>query len=268
MAAYRMPGPVGMNTTTDMVDDSQVKHGFPPGPIGLDPPRRLDPFVHSINEVDRIERLERELDCSPSDIDLAKRNGMVAWDVVALRDYCTSKKVLLVIRSANPKSREYRYRKGFSAKPSEASGESLKIKTGSKGVLLRKDVEENPDFGGNWKHAYHAQSEGFYSDYDIMCAWRRSGSRYERYELIQKSEIGDFDYPGPLLEDLNEACGWMFKHGANDHWLNENGRRRNQPKISDRYVAFDPDGHVHEFQNPIALSTFYRQLRLQVPYIG
>jgi hypothetical protein len=213
--------------------------------------------------VDRIEKLERELECSELDINLAIRNGMVAWDVIALRDYCSSEEVLLVIRSANPKSREYRYRKGFQAKPSEAGGELQKIKTGPEGVLLKKDVEMNPDFGGVWKHPSHEQAEGFYSDYDIMCVWRRCG---RQYELIDEKEIGDFDRPGPLLDDLNTACGWMFKHGANDYWLWPNGKRRNPPKSSDRYIVFDPEGRVHEVKSPKRLVSFYEQLNLEVPY--
>lgn len=58
----------------------------------------------------------------------------------------------------------------------------------------------------------------------------------------------------------------MFKHGANDHWLYRDGKRRNPPKTSDHYVVFDPNGGVSEFQNPEALSKFYKRLRLPLPY--
>lgn len=269
MAAYRIPGPVGLTRGTDLQSGCQRQTGFPPGPIG----RQLLQFIPSgphlrfdfraREPVDRIEKLETELGYSSKHIQRAKRNGMVAWDISALIDYCKSEQVLLVIRSAKPESRDYRHRRGFAAKPKEAGGESQKIKTGPKGVLSREEVERHSDFGGVWKHEYHAQSEGFYSDYDIMCAWRRSGGEYK---LISEREIGVGDQPGPLIDDLNEACGWMFKHGANDYFLFVDRKRRNPPKSSDRYVVFGPNGRVYEFENPMRLDAFYKQLKLEVPY--
>lgn len=204
------------------------------------------PFFSAPSNVEetKLENLEREVGCSEEDIMLAKRHGMIAWHLEGLRLYCWEFNRLLILRSSKFESRKFHFSGEHTAKPVD-----VKDKTNNGEVISRSKIEP--------------RYTRFFSDYDILSLWQYSGFSYTRMKTCLPER--DFEPNRFLLDGLNTYIGnrVMFKHGANDEFVDSKGFPKNPIGCDETFIAFNQRRQIIELGNIAELRQFYQSSGLE-----
>lgn len=189
----------------------------------------------------RMESLEREVQCSEEQIGTAKRHGMAAWHLVGLGLYTWENNRLLILRSSKFESRQFHFSAQHKPKPGDVKGKT-------RGGVVK--------VGANY----------FFSDYDILSLWERKGNHYSRVSTCYPERGFATNYE--VIDELNLYIGnrTMFQHGANDEYVDKNGKPKNRLKEDETFIAFDEKRNITELMSIADLKGFYRQRGLR-PWI-
>ncbi len=140
---------------------------------------------------------------SRTEIDLAGKVGMYAWDIAFIDNYCSNNDLIMVFRTNNLLSRSQMLR--FDASPKKGN-----IHGKTKGGIIVK-------FGKN-----------YYSDYDLMSVWRSDRKKIDTNNLsrlnsdstvnkeFNKAEFDKINYNFKAFGQTNR-----IQHGANDDYYDK-----------------------------------------------
>jgi len=175
-----------------------------------------------------IANLEKAMGCSPELIAAAEWSGMDAIDLETLQDYCRAEGMLLIFRAPGGVGRQVR-------------GLGLEI-------LPKPARMKDQKTGGRWI----VDKGRFYtSDWDLLSAWRRSGAGYCKFALAEGTrQTQDF------LTRVNLELLFPLQHGANDDYLDAEGRPKNI-SIGERFVAIDETGRLERCATLASMKAYY-----------
>jgi len=200
-----------------------------------------------------VDKLEPSL-CGSGDIRLGNMVGMPGWEIRMLKEFCDRESLMLIIRACNPDNRQYMYKQGYAPKPVGMESKTSTLASGPKG-LVAADRLTNKDQASidNSELRNYLQGKSFYSDYDLMSAWRRrSASRCKKIDTNNDE----------FLHSLNAVVGLRFMHGGNDDYYNRKTGKflgAGNVKPSELFVvigAYDKPFDIHGLN---ALKLYYQQ---------
>lgn len=162
---------------------------------------------------------------------IAEQSGMNAIDLETLRDFCKEHGLLLVIRSPGGIGRNIMGMGGVPIRPKPAS-----IK--------------NEKTGGKW-----IKKDGTYfiSDYDLLSVWRRAGDGFVKVPLCEDDPRTD-----EFLKKINREMVMPFQHGANDDWLDCEGKAKNTA-IGNHFTVVPDDGLVIVIDGQDKMRAYYEK---------
>lgn len=174
-----------------------------------------------------IANLERAWGCSPDLIADAQWSGMDAIDLETLQDFCRAERKLLIFRAPGGNGRDVR-------------GLGLEIRP--KPAWMKQKTH------GSWI----VDGGRFYtSDWDLLSAWQRNGTGYSRYELA-----ADTHQTTEFLKRINRQLLFPLQHGANDDYLDEQGRPKNTA-IGSKFIAIDETGRIDRCETQAVMKAYY-----------
>lgn len=183
-----------------------------------------------------IANLERAWGCSPDLIADAQWSGMDAIDLETLQDFCRTERKLLIFRAPGGNGRDVR-------------GLGLEIRP--KPAWMKQKTH------GSWI----VDGGRFYtSDWDLLSAWQRSGAGYSRYELA-----ADTRQTTEFLKRINRQLLFPLQHGANDDYLDEQGRPKNTA-IGSKFISIDETGRIDRCETQAVMKAYYATRGL-VPWL-
>ena len=158
-----------------------------------------------------VDKLEISL-CGTGDMRLGKMVGMPGWEIRLLKEFCDRESLMLIIRACNPDNRQYMYKQGYAPKPVGMNSKTSTLESGPKGIVAADRLTEKDQQSiDNSDLRNYLQGKSFYSDYDLMSAWRRhSASRCKKIDTNNDA----------FLHSLNAIVGLRFMHGGNDDYYN------------------------------------------------
>ncbi|TVZ40690.1 hypothetical protein P886_0017 [Alteromonadaceae bacterium 2753L.S.0a.02] len=158
-----------------------------------------------------VDRLEPSL-CGTGDIRLGKMVGMPGWEIRMLKELCDREALMLIIRACNPDNRQYMYKRGYAPKPVGMESKTSSLSSGPKGLVAADRLSSKDKQSiANSELKHYLQGKSFYSDYDLMSAWRRRNPN-----RCKKIDTNDTEF----LYSLNSVVGLRFMHGGNDDYYN------------------------------------------------
>lgn len=186
--------------------------------------------------------------------------GILSEHAVKIARHCYSSRYMLILRACSADSVAYRRRNPC----------------GWDSTIAPKPVFEKEKTKGG------LTSNGFYSDYDILSFWKHSSNGFERLITGNKEPHETkrtvkprsaakhaarylVDMPIALISLIHAVGIAEFQHGANDEYVDEQGRIKNQ-LVNEKFVVFDHQGLVHLVADTGAMKRFYSQYNLEWKY--
>ena len=188
------------------------------------------------------ERRWKEKRVPEEDIAFSRLCGVDAEDVGTFRRITRQRAALIIVRG--PKLAARVFHGIFPPKPASARDQ----KSGTSGVG-------------------EARGKPFVSDYDLMGAWRRSGSGYQKIFMAAPggASRGPWSVEGmALARELNCALVSPIQHGAQDDYHSPSNRG---VQSGDYFAAFNA-GIAKYLGSVPACEQYYRQHQLDWPYLA
>ena len=184
----------------------------------------------------------RKAGATDLDIKLSRESGFDARDIMNLRKFTLEKALLIVFRCPKPSARAFHG--DFPAKTW-----ATKTKTNETGTVFGR--------GGTL----------MVSDYDMMSAWRATGTGYQK--IYVSSIRGPGASSGPwlpqsasLVRDMNGFLITKIQHGCQDDWQSA---QNPGVKMSDHFLAIRRGDGIY-LRDPVVCENFYRSHSLFWPY--
>lgn len=179
-----------------------------------------------------------------SDIVLSRESGMDARDIMNLRRFTATEKLLIIIRC--PKRSARAWHGSFPAKTF-----ATKEKTGDSGTVQSKT------------------GLLMVSDYDMMSVWRSNGSGYAKI-YISPVEHGSPKGPfSPEARDLVKAMNRFLiskiQHGCQDDFYST--EKNPGVKTTDHFLAIRTGDGLY-LRDPLRCAAFYMSHALDWPYLS
>jgi hypothetical protein len=176
------------------------------------------------------------------DISLMTESGLDAQDIMRLRAFTATEKLLLVIRC--PKRNAAAFHGELPAKTW-----ATKAKTNATGTVR--------DAHGNL----------MVSDYDMMSLWRYTGTGYAKIYVSALQPGAAHGAWGAeavrLVRAMNRFLITKLQHGCQDDFVNV--QKNPGVKMADHFLALDV-GHGVYLPTPVFCENFYKRHGLQWPY--
>ena len=182
--------------------------------------------------------------------------GVLTQHAVKIARYCYHKRHMLILRAPTASSVKYRAQNpcGWS---DDVAAKPVFIKEKTKGELT---------------------SHGFYSDYDILSYWKSNGNGYEKLDtgsVAPHKTVGELNpqnvqaetnkylesVPDVLFELMASTGISDFQHGANDDYVDVNGKPMRQ-LVNEKFVIFDQEALIHLVPDTGAMKRFYAERNL------
>ena len=163
---------------------------------------------------DEKAKFERTLGFSKPQIRLAKRVGMLAYELYPMHRHCVMEKMYVIVRTGNEVRREHVNLAGAFAKHGGIKEKTSNQPTPGLIVFGKDDPKpQPPEYNeGLFNDMFKDGVQRFYSDIDLMSAWRHRGEKLDTNSL-------DFQYL------INIPLGREVMHGGNDDFYDpETGR--------------------------------------------
>lgn len=178
--------------------------------------------------------VEEAWGCHPYLISIAEKTGLNAVDLETLQEFCMRERMLMIFRSPRGIGRQIVGLGGIDVRPKPST---IHDKTGGRWITR-----------GNTMYV---------SDYDLLSVWRRAGSGYARFPLPPGDIRTD-----TFLKAVNKNLVMKLQHGANDDYLEVDGRPKN-PDIGDHFCVIPEHGLLSVCASRNEMRDFYASHNLQ-----